>query len=126
MAKGWARGKRKIGEAGIPSGAPPPHLLPDRLAAVLAVVYLIFNEGYGGRGDLAAEAIRLGRALADLMPDEPEVHGLLALMLLNDARRDARFADGVVVLLRDQDRSLWDARQIAAGRTTLDRALALG
>jgi RNA polymerase sigma-70 factor (ECF subfamily) len=93
---------------------------------VLAVVYLIFNEGYGGRGDLAAEAIRLGRALAGLMPDEPEVHGLLALMLLNDARRGARFADGEVVLLRDQDRSLWDGGQIEAGRAVLERALALG
>jgi RNA polymerase sigma-70 factor (ECF subfamily) len=105
---------------------PPAHLLPDRLAAVLAVVYLIFNEGYGGRGDLAAEAIRLGRALAELMPDEPEVHGLLALMLVNDARRDARFADGTVVLLRDQDRSLWDFDEIAEGRAALERALALG
>ena len=105
---------------------PPAHLLPDRLAAVLAVVYLIFNEGYGGRVDLAGEAIRLGRALAELMPDEPEVLGLLALMLLNDARRDARFADGTVVLIRDQDRSLWDADQIAAGRAELERALALG
>ena len=84
---------------------PPTHLLPDRLAAVLAVVYLIFNEGYGGRGDLAVEAIRLGRALAELVPDEPEVHALLALMLINDARRDARVADGAVVLLRDQDRA---------------------
>ncbi len=90
------------------------------------VVYLIFNEGYGGRGDLAAEAIRLGRALAELMPDEPEVQGLLALMLVNDARRDARFADGTVVLLRDQDRSLWDFDQIAEGRAALERALALG
>jgi RNA polymerase sigma-70 factor (ECF subfamily) len=105
---------------------PPAHLLPDRLAAVLSVVSLIFNEGYGGRGDLAAEAIRLGRALAELMPDEPEVHGLLALMLMNDACRDARFADGTVVLLRDQDRSLWDMEQIAEGRAALDRALALG
>jgi RNA polymerase sigma-70 factor (ECF subfamily) len=105
---------------------PPAHLLPDRLAAVLAVVYLIFNEGYGGRGDLATEAIRLGRAIAELMPDEPEVHGLLALMLVNDARRDARFADGTIVLLEDQDRSRWDAGQIARGRVTLDRALALG
>ena len=109
MAKRLVRAKRKIKAAGIPFRVPPAHLLPDRLAAVLAVVYLIFNEGYGGRGDLAAEAIRLGRALAELMPDEPEAHGLLALMLLNDARRDARFADGTVVLLRDQDRSLWDA-----------------
>jgi RNA polymerase sigma-70 factor (ECF subfamily) len=93
---------------------------------VLAVVYLIFNEGYGGRGDLAAEAIRLGRALAELMPDEPEVHGLLALMLVNDARRDARFADGTIVLLRDQDRSLWDVDEIDEGRAALERALALG
>jgi RNA polymerase sigma-70 factor, ECF subfamily len=93
---------------------------------VLAVVYLIFNEGYNGRGDLAAEAIRLGRALAELMPDEPEVHGLLALMLVNDARRDARFADGAVVLLHEQDRSLWDVAQIERGRAGLDRALALG
>ena len=113
MAKRLVRAKRKIKAAGIPFRVPPAHLLPDRLAAVLAVVYLIFNEGYGGRGDLAAEAIRLGRALAELMPDEPEVHGLLALMLVNDARRDARFADGTIVLLQDQDRSRWDASQIA-------------
>jgi len=126
MAKRLVRAKRKIKAAGIPFRVPPAHLLPDRLAAVLAVVYLIFNEGYGGRGDLAAEAIRLGRALAELMPDEPEVHGLLALMLVNDARRDARFAAGTVVLLRDQDRSLWDFDQIAKGRAALDRALALG
>jgi len=126
LAKRLVRAKRKIKAAGIPFRVPPAHLLPDRLAAVLAVVYLIFNEGYGGRGDLAAEAIRLGRALAELMPDEPEVHGLLALMLVNDARRDARFADGMVVLLRDQDRSLWDDDEIAAGRAALDRALALG
>jgi RNA polymerase sigma-70 factor (ECF subfamily) len=126
MAKRLVRAKRKIKAAGIPFRVPPAHLLPDRLAAVLAVVYLIFNEGYGGRGDLAAEAIRLGRALAELMPDEPEVHGLLALMLVNDARRDARFADGTVVLLRDQDRSLWDFDEIAEGRAALERALALG
>ena len=126
MAKRLVRAKRKIEVAGIPFRVPPAPLLPDRLAAVLAVVYLIFNEGYGGRGDLAAEAIRLGRALAELMPDEPEVHGLLALMLVNDARRDARFADGTVVLLRDQDRSLWNLDQIAEGRTALDRALTLG
>jgi RNA polymerase sigma-70 factor (ECF subfamily) len=126
MAKRLVRAKRKIKVAGIPFRVPPAHLLPDRLAAVLAVVYLIFNEGYGGRGELAAEAIRLGRALAELMPDEPEVHGLVALMLVNDARRDARFADGTIVLLRDQDRSLWNVDQIEQGRTTLDRALALG
>jgi RNA polymerase sigma-70 factor, ECF subfamily len=126
MAKRLVRAKRKIKVAGIPFRVPPAHLLPDRLAAVLAVVYLIFNEGYGGRGDLAAEAIRLGRALAELMPDEPEVHGLLALQLLNDARRDARFADDTVVLLSEQDRSLWDSDQIAEGQAALERALALG
>ena len=126
MAKRLVRAKAKIKAAGIPFRVPPAHLLPDRLAAVLAVVYLIFNEGYGGRGDLAAEAIRLGRALAELMPDEPEVHGLLALMLMNDARREARFADGAVVLLGDQDRSLWDSAQIEAGRAALGRGLALG
>ncbi len=82
---------------------------------MLAVVYLIFNEGYGGRNELAAEAILLGRAMVELMPDEPEVRCLLALMLLHDARREARFADGTLVLLGDQDRSLWDAGQIAAG-----------
>ena len=126
MAKRLVRAKGKIKDAGIPFRVPPPHLLPDRLAAVLAVVYLIFNEGYGGRGDLAAEAVRLCRALAELMPDEPEVRGLLGLMLVNDARRDARFAEDTVVRLRDQDRSLWDFDQIAAGQRELDRALALG
>ena len=126
MAKRLVRAKRKIKAAGIPFRVPPAHLLPDRLAAVLAVVYLIFNEGYGGRTDLAAEAIRLGHALASLMPDEPEVHALLALMLFNDARYDARFANGTIVLLAEQDRSLWDAVRIAEGRATLDRALALG
>jgi RNA polymerase sigma-70 factor (ECF subfamily) len=126
MAKRLARAKSKIKAAGIPFRVPAAHLLPDRLAAVLAVVYLIFNEGYGGRGELAAEAIRLGRALVELMPDEPEVHALLALMLVNDARRGARFADGTIVLLGDQDRSLWDFDQITEGRAALDRALALG
>ncbi|HEY6677363.1 MAG TPA: sigma-70 family RNA polymerase sigma factor [Actinomycetota bacterium] len=125
MAQRLVRAKRKIKAAGIPFRVPPDHLLPDRLVAVLAVVYLIFNEGYGGRGDLAAEAIRLGRALAELMPDEPEVQGLLALMLLLDARREARFRDGELVLLADQDRSRLDAAEIAEGRKALDRALGL-
>jgi RNA polymerase sigma-70 factor, ECF subfamily len=125
MAQRLVRAKRKIKAAGIPFRVPADHLLPDRLAAVLAVVYLIFNEGYAGRGELAAEALRLGRALAELMPDEPEVHGLLALMLLHDARREARFQGGDLVLLADQDRSLWDAAQIAKGRAVLDRAFAL-
>ena len=94
MAKRLVRAKRKIEDAGIPFRVPAAPQLPDRLAAVLGVIYLIFNEGYGGRGELADEAIRLGRALAELMPDEPEAHGLLALMLVNDARREARFVDG--------------------------------
>jgi RNA polymerase sigma-70 factor, ECF subfamily len=126
MAKRLVRAKRKIEEAGIPFRVPPAHLLPDRLAAVLGVIYLIFNEGYGGRSELAEEAIRLGRALAGLMPDEPEVRGLLGLMLVNDARRDARFQDGEVVLLGDQDRALWNDVQIEEAKATVDRALALG
>jgi RNA polymerase sigma-70 factor, ECF subfamily len=126
MAKRLVRAKKKIKGAGIPFRVPPAHLLPERLATVLAVVYLIFNEGYGGRNELSAEAVRLGRAVVELMPDEPEAHGLLALMLLHEARRDARFADGSLVLLGDQDRSLWDGERIAEGRAALERALALG
>jgi RNA polymerase sigma-70 factor (ECF subfamily) len=125
MAQRLVRAKHKIKAAAIPFRVPPPHLLPDRLSAVLAVVYLIFNEGYDGRGELAAEAIRLGGALAELMPDEPEVFGLFALMLLNDSRRAARVRDGELVLLADQDRALWDWPQIEAGRASLERALAL-
>ena len=125
MKRRLSRAKEKIKATGIPFAVPAAHLLPDRLDAVLAVVYLIYNEGYSGRVDLAAEAIRLGRLLATLMPDEPEVHGLVALMLVHHARREARFADDELVLLSDQDRSLWDASEIAAGRATLERAIAL-
>jgi len=125
MKRRLTRAKDKIKTAGIPFSVPADHLLPDRLAAVLAVVYLIFNEGYGGRADLAAEAIRLGRMVAALMPDEPEPRALVALMLLHDARRDARFRDGELVLLEDQDRSLWHHGDIAEGRAALDHALAL-
>ena len=125
MSKRLTRAKHKIRDAGIPFAVPPGHQLPDRLAGVLAVVYLIFNQGWGGgRVDLAAQAIHLGRALADLMPDEPEVLALLALMLLHDARKAARLRDGQVVRLDDQDRGLWDARLIGEGRALLQRAMA--
>jgi RNA polymerase sigma-70 factor (ECF subfamily) len=126
MSKRLTRAKHKIRDAGVPFAVPPDHLLPERLDAVLAVVYLIFNEGWGGgRVDLSAEALRLGRSLVELMPDEAEVHALLALMLINHARTAARFQGSELVLLDDQDRSLWDQRQIGEGRRLLERALSL-
>lgn len=126
MKRRLTRAKAKIKATGIPFAVPGAHLLPERLDAVLAVIYLIYNEGYSGRVDLGAEAIRLGRVLAGLMPREPEAHGLLALMMIHHARRRARFSGDDLVLLDDQDRSLWDQRQIADGRAVLDRAMELG
>jgi RNA polymerase sigma-70 factor, ECF subfamily len=129
------RAKRKIRDARIPYEVPPDHLLPERLDAVLAVVYLIFNEGYSAsageaviRRELCTEAIRLGRALRTVMPDESEVAGLLALMLLHDARRAARVSanDDGPVTLEEQNRSLWDQVEIAEGQTLVERALRLG
>lgn len=121
------RAKQKVAHAVIPFRVPPAHLLPDRLPGVLHVLYLLFNEGYSDQQHktrLSAEAIRLARVLAALMPDEPEAHGLLALMLVQDARRPARVdADGELVTLADQDRSRWDADRIAEAGAILDRAL---
>jgi RNA polymerase sigma-70 factor (ECF subfamily) len=125
MKRRLSRAKSKITATRIPFQVPADHLLPDRLRSVLAIIYLIYNEGYIGRVDLAAEAIRLGELLTVLMPDEPEAHGLLGLMLLQHSRRAARCAAGELVLLSDQDRSLWDTRMMDAGRSRLDRALAL-
>jgi RNA polymerase sigma-70 factor, ECF subfamily len=128
MAQRLARAKRKIQEAGIPYRVPPAELLPERLAAVLAVLYLIFNEGYDEedvRRALTAEAIRLARVLVRLMPHEPEPRGLLALMLLHEARRPTRTDDGELVTLENQDRTRWDQKLIAEGVDTLDAALAM-
>ena len=124
MAQRVVRAKKKIRAAGIPFRVPPDDALPERLTGVLATVYLIFNEGYShGRPELSAEAIRLGRMLAALMPDDPEVLGLLALMLLQDSRRYARDQGGRLVLLEDQDRWLWDEDEIAEGRALVEAAL---
>ncbi|MEU8306907.1 sigma-70 family RNA polymerase sigma factor [Actinomadura sp. NPDC048955] len=126
MAQRLVRAKAKIRDAGIPYRVPEKEELPGRLAGVLAVVYLVFNQGYGGREESGAEAIRLGRVLRELMPDEPEVLGLLALMLLVESRKDARRRDGELVLLAEQDRGLWDRELVEEGQALVRRCLRIG
>jgi RNA polymerase sigma-70 factor, ECF subfamily len=126
MKRRLTRAKTKIRGAGVPFRVPPDHVLPERLAAVLGVIYLVFNRGYTAHDDLAAEAIGLARVLTDLMPDEPEALGLLALMLCQHARRAARAPEGELVLLEDQDRGLWDREMLDEGRRLVDRAVARG
>jgi RNA polymerase sigma-70 factor (ECF subfamily) len=126
MKRRLTRAKTKIKLTGIPFAVPDARRLPERLDAVLAVLYLIFNEGYGGRIDLGADAIRLNQLVVTLMPDQPEAHGLLALMHLQHARRNARFRGADLVLLEDQDRKLWDRADLARGQARLNDAIALG
>ncbi|MBN9111644.1 MAG: sigma-70 family RNA polymerase sigma factor [Pseudonocardia sp.] len=127
MKRRLTRARSKVRDAGIPFRVPDETLLPQRLDTVLTVLYLIFNQGWGdGRTDLAIEAIRLATLLDELLPDQPQVTALRALMLLHDSRRAARFRDGAIVPLAEQDRTLWDTGRIAAGRELLGRALARG
>lgn len=123
MAQRLVRAKAKIRDAGIPYRVPDEEELPGRLSGVLAVIYLVFNQGYGGREELGAEAIRLGRVLRELMPDEPEVLGLLALMLLVESRKAARLHGGELVLLGEQDRGLWDRDLVVEGQALVRRCL---